>query len=125
MMECIDEGKQQLNPHHNQSELEEIFVRVGLQEKIASKVADEVFEKLGKQSEQRITFDDFMSLIHGDSDVITATAINQQLNIESNFKTAINIINDSATLTKINSMHTQSGLSQFPLFPYVFLFSFY
>lgn len=57
-------------PVHNQSELEAILMRVGLQERIAGKVADEVFEKLGRTRNDTITFDDFVSLIHSD---VTAT----------------------------------------------------
>lgn len=53
-------------PRHNQSELEAILVRVGVQDHIAGKVADEVFEKLGRTRDEAITFDDFVSLIQSD-----------------------------------------------------------
>lgn len=53
-------------PRHNHLELKHILVCVGLQERIAGKVADEVFEKLSRACDEKITFDDFVSLIQSD-----------------------------------------------------------
>lgn len=52
----------------NRSELEAIFARVGLQTTVATKLADEVYEKLGLPADQTISLADFLSLIHCNSE---------------------------------------------------------
>lgn len=56
----------------NQSQLEKVCERVGLHPKIAFKVADEVFEKLGLNPKNHlISFNEFIALIQSDTDVLS------------------------------------------------------
>lgn len=113
-------------PQHNQSELEEIFVRVGLQDKIASKVADEVFEKLGRRSDQKITFDDFVSLIHSDATNVQMMAAvpghcHRSTVNDDRGDIRRNIIDELPTISNID-LHAHSGLFNnihFSLFVFV------
>lgn len=52
----------------NRIELEQIFVRVGLQMTVACKLADEVYGRLSLSADQRISFDDFLSLLQCNSE---------------------------------------------------------
>lgn len=54
----------------NQTQLEIVCERVGLQ-KVGKKVAGEVFEKLGLNPNNRIGYNEFIALLHSDSDVST------------------------------------------------------
>lgn len=54
----------------NQTQLEIVCERVGLQ-KVGKKVAGEVFEKLGLNPNNRIGYNEFIALLHSDSDVPT------------------------------------------------------
>lgn len=53
----------QSSQQRNRIELEQIFVRVGLQMTVARKLADEVYRRLSLSADQRISFDDFLSLL--------------------------------------------------------------
>lgn len=64
--------------HRNRSELETIFARVGLQMTVATKLADEVYEKLGLPADRTISLTDFLSLIHGNSESDAPTQLQQQ-----------------------------------------------
>lgn len=54
----------------NRIQLEIVCERVGLQ-KVGKKVAGEVFEKLGLKADSRIGYNEFIALLHSDSDVPT------------------------------------------------------
>lgn len=54
----------------NQTQLEIVCERVGLQ-KVGKKVAGEVFEKLGLSPNNRIGYNEFIALLHSDTDVQT------------------------------------------------------
>ncbi|KAJ6648175.1 Ninein-like protein [Pseudolycoriella hygida] len=58
------------NNYLNQSQLEIVCERAGLQ-KVGKKVAGEVFEKLGLNPNNRIGYNEFIALLHSDSDVPT------------------------------------------------------
>lgn len=122
-----DAGDSQTHPQHNQSELEEILVRVGLQERIAGKVADEVFDKLGRDRTDTITFADFVSLIHSDATDTTMTSDpnNRRLSSDDNIdlnddrtdlneidgiKRCCDIIDDIPTISNIDLHASHSGL---------------
>lgn len=57
----------------NQNQLEVVCERVGLR-KVGKKVAGEVFEKLGLNPTNRIGYNEFIALLHSDSD---ASALDQ------------------------------------------------
>lgn len=108
----------QTNLQRNRIELEAIFVRVGLHTSIASKVADEVYEKLGRRTDQTISFNDFLSLIQCDTELMRQPHAPNKVNNDDEYTTPLNIIDDSMmNITNID-LHAHSGLS----FPY-FLFS--
>lgn len=117
----------QIHPQHNQSELQEILVRVGLQERIAGKVADEVFDKLGRDRTETITFEDFVSLIQSDAtdSTMTSEPNNRRLSSDDNIdliedqtddndidgiKRCCNIIDDIPTISNIDLHASHSGL---------------
>lgn len=67
-----------VNAHRNRIELEAIFRRVGLQQSVASRLTDEVYNKLGLNDDQSISFTDFLTLVHTvHSD--TVAAVEQQV----------------------------------------------
>lgn len=60
--------------HLSRAQLEHVCEQVGLHARIARKVAEEVFEKLGLGADgddQRVSFADFIALIQGDGDAST------------------------------------------------------
>lgn len=92
-----DDTKATHSTHRNRIELEQIFLRVGLQTNVASRIADEVYNKLGLSADQCISFTDFLSLIQ--SDVVKATN-------KSADEYTISPLNDHM----IFDMHAPSGL---------------
>lgn len=54
----------------SRADLETIFERVGLQSTIANKLTNEIYSKLGIDTEQMITFFDFMALIQRDTELM-------------------------------------------------------
>lgn len=93
----------------NRSELETIFTRVGLQMTVASKLADEVYEKLGLPPDTAISLTDFLSLIHCNSDSDArqwSTQSNAMAKHHSDTEYSLNPLNDHM----ITDLHAASGL---------------
>lgn len=105
--------------HRSRIELETIFVRVGLNMTVASRLADEVYTKLGLSADQMISFSDFLSMIqcHSDSEQILCktSAAN---------KTATDEYTLSPSDHMIFDMHAPSGLLFHHFMDYRFLFTY-
>lgn len=95
---------------HNRAELEIIFTRVGLQMTVASKLADEVYEKLQLPADKAISLADFLSLIHCNSESDTLSqqwpSKSCQTAKDTNTECTLNPINDYL----LTDLHAASGL---------------
>lgn len=101
------------NLNRTRAEMEAIFIRVGLQKPVASKVADEIYAKLGFESDQSISFNDFLSLIHSDSERMRQSTINEKTESEKQ-RDDVYVVSPSANARLIddsNDLHAHSGLS--------------
>lgn len=106
--------------HRNRIELETIFTRVGLQMTVACKLADEVYEKLGLTADQTISFNDFLSLIHCNSDLDNGArqqqSSQQQHHQQWSFKSiGVKHTDNEYTINPLNDhmiidLHAHSGL---------------
>lgn len=121
----------------NRTQLEIVCERVGLR-KVGKKVAGEVFEKLGLSPNNRIGYNEFIALLHSDSDIPT---FEQCPIITSTDTNSVGTLEDSTGY----DLHAHSGLfwnkkkklkkiSSFPssfffffsiFFCFLFLFVFY
>lgn len=104
----------------NQTQLEIVCERVGLQ-KVGKKVAGEVFEKLGLNPNNRIGYNEFIALLHSDSDVPT---LDQCPIVTSTDTNSVGTLEDSSGY----DLHAHPGLLyekfKLPLF-FSFPFFFY
>ncbi len=88
----------------NQTQLEIVCERVGLQ-KVGKKVAGEVFEKLGLNPNNRIGYNEFIALLHSDSDVYNDT-LDQNPIVTSTDTNTVGTLDDSSGY----DLHAHPGL---------------
>lgn len=123
----------QPSSHRNRTELEIIFTRVGLQSSVACKLADEVYAKLDLSADQSIAFNDFLSLMQSDLDVLRQQQ--QSAPIPSESIASIKYSDDEYSNNPINDgmiidLHSHSGLCSLHIYLLLsgffcsFLFSF-
>lgn len=95
---------------HNQTSLEEVFLRFGLQVKTAQKLAADAFQKLCRNRHDTISFDEFVSIIHcnEDSSVSTYRLHSSDKTNFGNLRSQCDIVDDISAIN-ITDLHAQSG----------------
>lgn len=98
-----------IDTKHNQTSLEGVFLRVGLQKKAARKLSADAFQKLCRNHHEAISFEEFVSLIHcnGESSVSTYSRSPENNNCVD-LSSQCDIVDDISAIN-ITDLHAQSG----------------